>query len=155
MSLDKILSLTKTGNIALTSENYKEAVKYINEALDLLEENQNFNVSNISSDTFLSNNNNNNNSVNLQSRLYSKRSVAFLKTKQYYYALEDAKRIINISPNWFKGNILFLKINLLKYLKKSIILARLFKKSRCGTGLLSICKCAQKLSASIVLFRSR
>lgn len=34
--------------------------------------------------------------------LYSNRSYAFLKMRQYYHAMEDAKETIRISPNWAK-----------------------------------------------------
>uniref|UniRef100_A0A1B6FIQ3 Uncharacterized protein n=1 Tax=Cuerna arida TaxID=1464854 RepID=A0A1B6FIQ3_9HEMI len=35
--------------------------------------------------------------------LYSNRSLAFLKSQQYYYALEDAKETIRLKPDWPKG----------------------------------------------------
>lgn len=35
--------------------------------------------------------------------LYSNRSLAFLKSKLYYYALTDAEKAINLNPQWPKG----------------------------------------------------
>ena len=34
--------------------------------------------------------------------LYSNRSLAFLKFKQYYYAYEDAEKSIQLKPDWAK-----------------------------------------------------
>ena len=34
--------------------------------------------------------------------LYSNRSLAFLKSQQYYFALEDAQQTIKLQPNWPK-----------------------------------------------------
>jgi len=34
--------------------------------------------------------------------LYSNRSQAFLRMQQYYYALEDAKKTIELMPSWTK-----------------------------------------------------
>lgn len=36
--------------------------------------------------------------------LHSNRSLAFLKSEQYYYALEDAKETIRLKPDWAKVN---------------------------------------------------
>ncbi|XP_022096150.1 hsp70-Hsp90 organizing protein 1-like [Acanthaster planci] len=36
-------------------------------------------------------------------RSYSNRSLAFLKIEQHYHALEDAKKAIQLKPNWPKG----------------------------------------------------
>jgi len=35
--------------------------------------------------------------------MYSNRSLAFLKSQQYYYALQDAKETIRLKPDWAKG----------------------------------------------------
>lgn len=35
--------------------------------------------------------------------LYSNRSFAYLKLKQYYYALSDAERVIELRPDFVKG----------------------------------------------------
>ncbi|XP_030756696.1 serine/threonine-protein phosphatase 5-like [Sitophilus oryzae] len=35
--------------------------------------------------------------------LYSNRSLAFLKIKQYYFAIDDARETINLNPAWPKG----------------------------------------------------
>lgn len=35
--------------------------------------------------------------------LYSNRSLAFLKSEQYYFALEDADQVIKLRPSWAKG----------------------------------------------------
>lgn len=35
--------------------------------------------------------------------LYSNRSLAFLKLKHYYLAIDDAREAININANWPKG----------------------------------------------------
>ena len=37
------------------------------------------------------------------SKMLANRSLAFLKMDQYYYAIEDAKQIIELDPKWFKG----------------------------------------------------
>lgn len=34
--------------------------------------------------------------------LYSNRSLAFLKSQQYYYALQDAMETIRLQPDWAK-----------------------------------------------------
>lgn len=34
--------------------------------------------------------------------LYSNRSLAFLKSQQYYYALQDAVETIRLQPDWAK-----------------------------------------------------
>uniref|UniRef100_T1JJA0 Uncharacterized protein n=1 Tax=Strigamia maritima TaxID=126957 RepID=T1JJA0_STRMM len=38
-----------------------------------------------------------------QYQLYSNRSLAFLKLQQYYHALEDANKTIELKPDWAKG----------------------------------------------------
>lgn len=39
--------------------------------------------------------------------LYSNRSLAFLKSQQYFYALEDAKETIKLKPDWAKVCLVF------------------------------------------------
>ena len=100
MSIENIIALKKIGNVALNSGSYSEALKHYNSAIDLFI--PNFNAQDKDG---LANNWQNNNSSNaqLEARLYSKRSVAFLKLCQYYYAFKDAQQIVDISPEWFKG----------------------------------------------------
>lgn len=45
--------------------------------------------------------------------LYSNRSLAFLKLKQFYYANEDAKKAIQLKPDWAKVCV-FLLLDLKK-----------------------------------------
>ena len=44
--------------------------------------------------------------------LYSNRSLAFLKIDQHYHALEDAKKVVQLMPDWPK----VIWSNLLEYL---------------------------------------
>ncbi|XP_054160137.1 uncharacterized protein LOC128958322 [Oppia nitens] len=42
---------------------------------------------------------------NRSAKLYSNRSLAFLRLQQYYYAAEDAKECIDLDQQWFKGYV--------------------------------------------------
>ena len=37
--------------------------------------------------------------------IYSNRSLAFIKEQQHFFALEDAKTVIQLDPKWFKGHL--------------------------------------------------
>ena len=100
--MDKIHAVKSKGDLALASGDYLQACKYYTEGLDLLA--PSFNIyqdkfvgAKVSNHHILDN-------FHLESSFYSKRSVAFLKRKKYYYAHEDAKQMVNIRPMWFKGN---------------------------------------------------
>ena len=36
-------------------------------------------------------------------QIYSNRSLAFFKEQQHFFALEDANRVVQLDPKWFKG----------------------------------------------------
>lgn len=74
--MDKVSALKEKGNAALQNGRFDEAIKYYTEAIAL----------------------DNNNHV-----LYSNRSAAYAKAKQYEKALEDAQKTISIKPDWGKG----------------------------------------------------
>jgi len=42
--------------------------------------------------------------------LYSSRSLAFLHMQQYYFALEDAKKTIELMPKWVKVCHMFISV---------------------------------------------
>ncbi|KAJ6221190.1 hypothetical protein RDWZM_007002 [Blomia tropicalis] len=96
MSIPQIISLKKSGNVALNSGNYSEAIKYYTDGLEkfwnIHPNNEKSLLNNIPLDESL-----------LEARLYCKRSVALLKLDQYYFAFEDAKQVTEISPEWYKG----------------------------------------------------
>ena len=48
-------------------------------------------------------------------RLYSNRSLAYLKMDQHYLALEDANKVVELKPEWAK--VLFLEIELSRQVK--------------------------------------
>ncbi|XP_076260663.1 uncharacterized protein LOC143196667 [Rhynchophorus ferrugineus] len=69
-------TLKELGNKAVKENKFEEAILHYTHAIKLDEQNY---------------------------TLYSNRSLAFLKLKHYYLALDDAKEAININPNWPKG----------------------------------------------------
>lgn len=74
--MDKVSALKEKGNVALQDGKFDIAIKHYTEAIAL----------------------DNNNHV-----LYSNRSAAYAKAKQYQKALEDAEKTIELKPDWGKG----------------------------------------------------
>ncbi|XP_013781077.1 hsp70-Hsp90 organizing protein 1-like isoform X1 [Limulus polyphemus] len=68
--------LKETGNKCIKAEKYAEAVFHYTHALKI-------------DDSIY--------------QIYSNRSFAFLKMQQYYYALQDANKVIELNPEWAKG----------------------------------------------------
>lgn len=97
--MSKIKSWKKKGDDELHSGNYHQAWKCYTNAIHLLED-----IYNIDENYGLKINNS---IFRQEASIFSKRSVTFLKMKQYYYAYEDAKHIIDIYPEWYKGKINF------------------------------------------------
>jgi len=89
MSIENAVALKKLGNVALISGIFSEALKYYNEALDLLNQNDLIEFQRIT----------------IAASLYSKRSIALLRMGKYYYAFKDAKQIVALAPEWFKGSM--------------------------------------------------
>lgn len=71
----KLIELKELGNAAVKEEKYEEAIIHYTHGIKL--DPTNF-------------------------TLHSNRSYAFLKLKQYYHALEDAKETITLNPSWAK-----------------------------------------------------
>lgn len=69
--------LKENGNSCVRNENYNEAVKFYSQAIKLSPK---------------------------DAILFSNRSLAFLKLKQYYYANHDADTVIQLNPTWPKGH---------------------------------------------------
>lgn len=70
------MELKNKGNDALASNNLEDAIKFYTEALALDGKNH---------------------------VLYSNRSAAYAKNKEYEKALEDAEKTIQLKPDWGKG----------------------------------------------------
>lgn len=109
MSAERIVELKKHGNVALHSGSTSEALHYYTEALELFAASFNLDASEGLQMKKLKGSRKNNSELNgerlcrLESSLYSKRSVVLRKMGQYYFAMEDAKAMVAISPEWFKG----------------------------------------------------
>lgn len=91
-----LAAIKQKGKIALISASYTEAWQYLTDAINLLSdggEEDGLKIGQLLDDS------------REEASLYSKRSVALLKLKQYYFAYEDAKRITVVAPEWFKGEI--------------------------------------------------
>ncbi|KAK2575716.1 hypothetical protein KPH14_012105 [Odynerus spinipes] len=74
--MDKVSALKEKGNAALQDGRFDEAIKYYTEAIALDSSNH---------------------------VLYSNRSAAYAKAKQYEKAFEDAEKTISLKPDWGKG----------------------------------------------------
>ncbi|XP_012283788.1 stress-induced-phosphoprotein 1 [Orussus abietinus] len=74
--MDKVSELKEKGNAALQEGKFDDAIKYYTEAIAL---------------------------DNANHVLYSNRSAAYAKSKQYQLALEDAEKTILLKPDWAKG----------------------------------------------------
>lgn len=72
-------SLKEKGNECVRKQNFKDAIVFYSEAIRKAE-NENGHI------------------------LYSNRSFAYLKNKEYYYALADAEKVIEIAPEYIKGH---------------------------------------------------
>jgi Flp pilus assembly protein TadD len=72
---ENVQELKDQGNACIKSEKYEEAVLHYTQALAI--DSKNFS-------------------------LYSNRSLAFLKMKQFYFALQDAMETIKLNPTWAK-----------------------------------------------------
>lgn len=97
MSEESIIKLKSEGDVAFASGNYPHALNCY--SLGLKELVQRFEIdaksgirSFLSPDVF-----------ELELSLLNKRSVVYVKTQNYKYALDDARAIVNIRPMWFKG----------------------------------------------------
>lgn len=71
-------SLKEKGNESVRKQNFKEAIQFYSEAIRK-SSNENGHI------------------------LFSNRSFAYLKNKEYYYALADAERVIITAPDFVKG----------------------------------------------------
>lgn len=78
-----IVELKEKGNKCIKEHDYKQAIKFYSDALRV------------------------SNSLNCQEShiLFSNRSFAYLKNKNFYYALADAERCIELKPEFVKGTI--------------------------------------------------
>lgn len=69
--------LKEKGNEFVKKQDYKKAIEFYSKALNAAENDKHI--------------------------LYSNRSFAYLKNKEYYYALADAERVIELAPDFVKG----------------------------------------------------
>lgn len=69
--------LKEKGNDCVRNQDFKQAIIYYSNALRKAENDHHI--------------------------LYSNRSFAYLKNKDYYYALADAERVIELQPDFVKG----------------------------------------------------
>lgn len=93
--MSNITFLKKKGDNELYLKNYHQAWKYYTDAIQLLDELYNIEINNgLKINNYIS---------RQEASIFSKRSVAFLKMKQYFYAYNDAKHSLEIYPNWYKG----------------------------------------------------
>src|SRR6218665_1106874 len=97
MCEESIIKLKSHGDVAFASGDYQHALNCY--SMGLKELVQRFDMdaeggirSFLSPDVF-----------ELEVSLLNKRSVVYVKTQNYKYALDDAKAIVNIRPMWFKG----------------------------------------------------
>lgn len=71
--------LKEKGNECVKKQDWKQAIKNYSDALRI------------------------DGNSNLLHILYSNRSFAYLKNKEYYYALADAEKVIELAPDFVKG----------------------------------------------------